>query len=323
MEKIISIILPVCNGEKYLSYNLSLIKDQIKRNKDLVDFIICNNGSSDNTLTILNEIREQDPYFKIINYEDKVPIGNSIYRSISNATGKYIYLWGDDDIPSPFMIDTLLYYIKKYPKSGLFHFNFLVGKEKKIDFLGPIRANNLNYDKESKEYADIEQYIYEFYLSMGFLSSLLFLKKIWDRGCDFDNSKHYGYQFLFPLFYGLKEYTSLYISFPLCLKRLPMNRQWINRAVYYRFVGLPNLLHDLEKEKIIKNANKIWFKVANNNKAFFKIIPQACLDKPFYRSKIKEINKNQNSIFRKSMVWSFINFMPKNLYKFIRKIIYK
>lgn len=323
IEKIVSIILPIYNGEKYISYTLNLIKDQIKRNIDFVDFIVCNNGSSDSSLKILEDIREEDPFFNIINYQNNVPIGDSIYRSVSNATTKYVYLWGDDDIPSPFMIDSLLYYIRKYPQSGLFHFNFLVGKEKKIDFLGPMRVNNDNYDQETKEYVDIGQYISNFYLSMGFLSSLLFLKEVWDRGCDYDNSKHYGYQFLFPLFYGLKEYTAVYISFPLCLKRMPVNRQWINRAVYYRFIGLPNLLYDLENKKIIKNANDIWVKIANNNNAFFKMMPQACLDKQFYNSKIKEINKYQNSVFRKIMVWTFINLMPKNLYKFVRKIVYK
>lgn len=323
MGKTISIILPVSNGEKYLSYNLSLIKDQIKRNHTFVDFIICNNGSEDNTLKILEEIREKDPYFKIINYENKVPIGKSIYRSISNATGKYIYLWGDDDIPSPFMIDTLLYFVEKYPKSGLFHFNYLVGKEKKIDLLGPIKANNVDFDKESKQYTEIEEYISNFYLSMGFLSSLLFLREIWDRGCKYDNSRHYGYEFLFPLFYGLNEYTPVYISYPLCLKRLPMDRPWLNRAVYYRFVGLPNLLYDLEKTKIIKDANRIWYQLANNCKSFMKMMPQACLDKSFFRLKIKEINKYQDSILRKLMVWIFINIMPKSIYRLIRKIIYK
>jgi glycosyltransferase involved in cell wall biosynthesis len=323
MEKIISIILPIFNGEKYLSYTLSLIEDQIKRNIDLVDFIICDNGSIDNTLMILKDIWEDDPYFKIVSYNDSVPIGNSIYRSVSNATTKYIYLWGDDDIPGPFMIDSLLYYIRKYPQSGVFHFNFIEGKERNLDNLGPIRVNNVNYDQEVKEYTDIDQYIANYYLSMGFLSSLLFLREVWDRGCDYDNSKHYGYQFLYPLFYGLHEYTAVYISFPLCLKRFPMNRQWISEAVYYRFIGLPNLLYDLENNEIIKNASLIWFKVANTNDAFFKMMPQACLDKPFYNSKIKEIYKYQNSVFRKIMVWAFINLMPENLYKLIRKIIYK
>lgn len=323
MEKIVSIVLPIYNGEKYILNNLNLIRDQIKRNIDFVDFVVCNNGSTDNTLKILDEIQAEDPFFKVINYEENVPIGNSIYRSVSNATSKYIYLWGDDDIPSPFMIDTLLYYIKEYPKSGLFHFNYLTAKEKELELLGPIKVNNINYDKESKEYTDIEEYISNFYLGMGFLSSLLFLKEIWDKGCKFDNSKHYGYQFLFPLFYGLQKYTSVYISYPLCLKRLPMDRQWIDRAVYYRFVGLPNLLHDLENKKIIQNVNNVWSKVANNNKAFLSIMPQACLDKKFYRSKIKEINKYQDLVLRKIMVWVFINILPKRLYKTIRKFIYK
>lgn len=323
MEKVISIILPVHNGAKYLSYTLNLIKDQIKRNTDCVDFIVCNNGSTDNTLQILKQIQENDTFFEIIDYADKVPIGDSIYRSVSNASGKYVYLWGDDDIPSPFLIDSLLYYIRRYPNAGLFHFNFLRAKEKELDYLGPVDSNNVNYFKESIEYTDIELYINSFYLSMGFLSSLLFLREVWDRGCEYDNSTHYGYQFLFPLFFGLRDYTAVYISFPLCLKRLPMGRQWVNRAPYYRFIGLPNLLYDLEKNRLIRDAGNVWHKTANNNKAFLAMMPQTCLDKSFFRKKLKEIYRYQDKRWRKVMTWIFINLFQKETYLFVRRIIYR
>lgn len=89
----ISIIIPVYNVAEYLPECLDSIVSQT-----LEDFeIICiNDGSSDNSLAILQEYKSKDSRIKIIDKENE---GSGIARNLglSIATGEYVYFVDSDD----------------------------------------------------------------------------------------------------------------------------------------------------------------------------------------------------------------------------------
>lgn len=89
----ISIIIPVYNVEKYLSGCLDSIISQT-----FSDFeIICiNDGSTDESLRVLQEYKNKDNRIKII---DKQNEGSGIARNLglSIATGEYVYFVDSDD----------------------------------------------------------------------------------------------------------------------------------------------------------------------------------------------------------------------------------
>ena len=157
---------------------------------------------------------------------------------------------------------------------------------------------------------------------ISFLSSVLFKLSCWTNGCEIDSSKHYGYEFLFPIYYGLKKESLIYINFPLLIQRKPIDRSWINRSAYYRFIGLPNLLDDFQKYGLIEDAENIWTKEANSVFSFVSIILHASSDKKFYRPLIKEINSHQYNLVRKIFVYIIVYIFPYSLYEAIRKYFF-
>lgn len=88
-----SIIIPIYNVEKYLSKCLDSLVNQTFTD---IEIICVNDGSSDNSLQVLNEYASQDNRIKVINQEN---LGVSTARNvgIDNATGEYLLFVDADD----------------------------------------------------------------------------------------------------------------------------------------------------------------------------------------------------------------------------------
>jgi len=320
MSKLISIIMPTYNRVGYLEYTLGLLSSQIKRNADKVELIICNNASTDSTEIFLSELHTKDPYFQYINYTDHVDIGNSIKRSIDNANGKYVLMWSDDDIPNPLLIDLLLMCVVQHPDLACIHFNGMDGIDDDNYGVRDVNVKNKIVIGENKIFDNFLDFAEKFWLSMGIMSSDLFLKSAWDKGCQLiDTSEHYGWNFLVPILCGIKGGKCMYLNFPLWIQRAPKYRAWQSRAAYYWFVGIPNLLVDLEKNGIIRNFDDIWNNKINSISLVLHLGTQMVLDKQFYKK-----NKGQIMYYQKKkpihrIVLNIILYcLPSSLYKFLR-----
>ena len=87
----ITVILPVYNGEKYIRKAVESVLNQTLSEFEL---IIVNDGSSDNTLDIINSY--QDKRIKIINQSNQGP-GASRNNALDIARGEYIMFLDSDD----------------------------------------------------------------------------------------------------------------------------------------------------------------------------------------------------------------------------------
>lgn len=104
----ISIIIPVYNLEEYISECLNSINDLNVQN----EIIIINDGSTDNSLKIINEfVSNYNGTIKVLNQENG---GLSSARNIGiqNATGDYLFFLDGDDYINPkifeqFVLDTV------------------------------------------------------------------------------------------------------------------------------------------------------------------------------------------------------------------------
>lgn len=87
----ISIIVPIYNGEKYLKKCLDSL---INQTKEELEFILINDGSTDNTEKIIKEYKDKRiKYFKNKNQG----IGKTRNFGLSKSTGKYIMFCDSDD----------------------------------------------------------------------------------------------------------------------------------------------------------------------------------------------------------------------------------
>ncbi len=89
----ISIIIPVYNIEKYLSRCIESVLDQTYQN---LEAIFVNDGSTDNSLKILEEYQKKDKRIKIINKENA---GSGAARNdgIEQSKGEYLAFLDSDD----------------------------------------------------------------------------------------------------------------------------------------------------------------------------------------------------------------------------------
>ena len=93
-DKLISIIVPVYNGEKYIK---ECISSFIKQSYGNIEIIVVNDGSVDNTENIVNEICSEDNRVCLISKENG-GVSSSRNLGIDEAQGEYIAFCDADDV---------------------------------------------------------------------------------------------------------------------------------------------------------------------------------------------------------------------------------
>lgn len=89
----ISVIIPVYNVEKYLSKCLNSLICQSFQD---IEFICINDGSTDNSLNLLEQYALKDSRIKVITQPNKGP-ACARNKGLSIATGEYISFVDSDD----------------------------------------------------------------------------------------------------------------------------------------------------------------------------------------------------------------------------------
>lgn len=112
-EPLVSVIMPVHNGERYLHQAVSSILAQ-----DLIDFelIIINDGSTDSTQAILGKIT--DNRILLVDQVRKGLIA-SLNLGLTLARGQYVARMDSDDIAAPDRLGKQLAFLIKHPEIGI------------------------------------------------------------------------------------------------------------------------------------------------------------------------------------------------------------
>ena len=95
MEKVeISILMPVFNVEKYVKYAIESIQAQTLKNWEL---IILNDGSTDSSGKICDDIAKEDKRIKVI-HKNNTGVSNTRNILLDNANSEYIIFVDSDDL---------------------------------------------------------------------------------------------------------------------------------------------------------------------------------------------------------------------------------
>ena len=223
LNKKISIIIPVYNAEKYLKCCLDSILNQSYKN---LEIIIINDGSTDNSLKVIEEYKKNDNRIILISQKNQ-GVSKSRNNGLELATGDYIMFIDPDDWIE---LDTCELLSQKMNENyDVIIFNYI--KEFKNG-----KSYNLKYD-ENYDFSQDSRY-------NAFMSNLIapFIKN--------DMSNYYGLGYattkIFKrnLAYGLKfsmENIKAYnedILFYLELFKKTRNIKYYNKYLYhYRIHG--------------------------------------------------------------------------------------
>lgn len=107
----LSIIIPAYNVEKYIEITL---KSLINQTEKQFEVIIIDDGSTDNTLKIVNNIMAENQLinYKIIRQENG-GVSLARNRGLNEASGKYVMFLDGDDYVADNLVETVYEYINK------------------------------------------------------------------------------------------------------------------------------------------------------------------------------------------------------------------
>ena len=147
----VSVILPIYNVAQYLRDCLNSLINQTLTD---IEFICINDGSTDNSLEILNEYAAKDERFVVLSQENQ---GQGVARNkgVELARGEYIQFIDPDDWVELDMLE-ILYNFAKEHHSQVVKFNYTdyndySRKYKQQEFVKQIQEN-YNYDLNATPY---------------------------------------------------------------------------------------------------------------------------------------------------------------------------
>ncbi len=135
---LVSVVLPVYNGEKDLKKSIDSVLAQTYKNLEL---ILVNDGSTDSTLEIMKEAAIADKRVKIINQENKkLPTALSV--GFKAAKGEF-YTWTSaDNIMLPNCLEVMVEDIRRKPEVSMVY-----GNMRLIDAKGHIKRGKFWFEK--------------------------------------------------------------------------------------------------------------------------------------------------------------------------------
>lgn len=146
-----SVVIPIYNVEKYLRKCLDSIINQTLKD---IEIICINDGSTDNSLSILTEYAQKDTRIKILNQENQGP-GVARNNGIAFASGEYLLFVDSDDWIELNTLEILYNNFKK-TNTQLIQFNYYSCKKNK--------KKKFSYKKYLKKLTNInlkENFVYK------------------------------------------------------------------------------------------------------------------------------------------------------------------
>ena len=116
----------VYNAEKTIKRCIDSILNQTYENWE---FIICNDGSSDGTLNILNEYQKTDSRIKVISIKSNKILAASLIMRLNFAKGKYIAIMDADDESLPQRLEVEVDFLEGHEQVDLVGCNRIIFDE--------------------------------------------------------------------------------------------------------------------------------------------------------------------------------------------------
>ncbi len=114
-EPLVSVVMSVYNGERFLREAIESILSQTFRD---FEFIIVNDGSTDGTAGILNSYALSDSRVRVFEQENMGQCASD-NRGCSLARGKYIARMDSDDVSMRDRLERQIAFLENHEKVGL------------------------------------------------------------------------------------------------------------------------------------------------------------------------------------------------------------
>lgn len=312
MNKKLSIVIPTYNGGNWIQDTLESVLKQIESKNNVIELIVRDNASTDNTCIIIQKLNRM--YNNIIIYDrrNETSIADVNFKEAAMlASGDYIVMLGDDDLIMPCYIEQTLKYLDEYPEIGLLYHNRISTTR---DYNG---VYGIKHDNPNKNffhyYKGVEDFNIDYPTGPDFMSVNVVKRDCLIKGFSFAKECYYGVEWYAAMLYGLQGYPCISLFNPLILQRAPLVRIWDDKALLYVIVGMGNMFRDLKC--VYPNIEKSWiqYKYKNISKLWYltKCIP---LNRGLYKEKISELSQHISPI--ELFVAKCLLYIPGSYYFF-------
>lgn len=201
-DKMITVIIPVYNGAKYITRVVNSVE---KNGYQFLEIIIVNDASTDNTAEVVKRLTNTDKRIILINLDSNSGIGHARNVGIDAAHGEWVTFCDADDLVNPLIYESMMTAAKKY-KTDLIccdHSNIINGE---IVYKRP------NTDKHYRccDRREALRCLYDGKIIAWGVWDKLFKKEILDKGVRFPDEKLRAQDVIFLLDYVLKCKTVCY-----------------------------------------------------------------------------------------------------------------
>jgi glycosyltransferase involved in cell wall biosynthesis len=117
MKELVSLLIATYNRADYL---LEAIQSAQKQTWQELEMIVIDDGSTDHTPQILEEMRGKEPRLKVFRQENR-GIAAAENRGLKEAKGKFVAILDSDDLIEPDKIENQLNFLKEHPQVDIVH----------------------------------------------------------------------------------------------------------------------------------------------------------------------------------------------------------
>ena len=243
---ILSIAIPTYNGSAHILETLESIRNQAGEYKDLIEIFVSDNASDDGTDQIISgyQINNQCNITYSKNIKN-LGFDRNVDLCFKKASGKYVWLLGDDDLLKTGALSTVLKILHEHPNLKVILVNF-EQRNRNLE-----KLPNQTIIPHSQYCWDAESFLINSKARYNLVSSLIFERDAWNSA---EISEGIGSNFIhvYALFKIILHSNSYICNKPLIIMR--MNSQKAASD------GHSRLKIAIDSGKIIRQMRKMGYK---------------------------------------------------------------
>lgn len=187
----LSVALCTYNGEKYIT---TQIKSILTQSTPVDEIVVCDDGSTDKTIAILEEIK-QNCSTNIVIHRNTHNIGvcANFESAISLCKGDIIFLSDQDDIWYPDKVKTIVSWFETHPKKSAVFTDATLIKENEEPFSEKTLWECIGFNKKMRRYFDKGLSLETFFINKATGATMAIRKEIkfpFAQYCNNDNVLH-------------------------------------------------------------------------------------------------------------------------------------
>ncbi len=187
----VSVALCTYNGEKYITKQ---IKSILEQSTSVDEIVICDDGSTDNTISIIEDIKQSSPT-NIIIHRNKNNLGvcANFEFAISLCKGDIIFLSDQDDIWNPDKVKTIVSWFDTHPQKSVVFTDATLITENDNEFSNKSLWDCIGFNKKMRRYFDNGLSLESFFINKATGATMAIRKKMsfhFSQYCNNDNVLH-------------------------------------------------------------------------------------------------------------------------------------